>query len=334
LADRPVGTGPYRFVAKDKEQIRLAWNQEYWDQGPGFKADELIINHSADEDQRRRWLLDGRTQLIINLNPHLKVSLLRAGAQVRIFSQASARQYFVVINPRARRPANQLALGDPEFRRALNQAVDVERIINLVLLGNGIPLSSPLNDQILGYSPAKPYAYAPKLAQKTVRRLAPQGLSLTLAAPRGRYVGAVSVARAVGRYLEQTGLKVKVECLDWPRFLPHILDQRTADWDLYFLGWGNPLLDAGYTLSPGFCQSPLTRVCPPDLPEVLARASHLSGPPRDQLFGRLNRRLRTLAPWIFLYQGVDNYATARGLKLRTHPNQNLRVYYDLVRAGS
>lgn len=333
LAKQPVGTGPYRFVEHDSQRLRLAINKDYWHRGPGFKAREVIINHSGDEQKRRKWLLEGKTQVLLNINPHLKVSLLRAGTQVRLFSQPSARQYFMVINPCARRPANQLALGDSEFRRALNQAVDVKRIINLVLLGNGIPISSPLNDQILGYSRTKPFYYDKDTAKRVVRRLAPHGMTLTLAVPKSRYVGAVNVARAVSLYLEQIGLRVKVVSLAWPKYLRRILAERTSDWDLYFLGWGNPLLDAGYTLSPGFCESPLTRICTPDLPGLLDKASKLTGSARLRLFRQLDRRLRNLAPWIFLYQGVDNHAASHGLNLRTHPNQDFRVYYDLTRSG-
>lgn len=328
-----MGTGPYRFLSADARRVRLAWWPGYWNRGVGFVARELVIDHAEDEDTRRRWLLSGLSQVVWGINPHLKLSLLRAGAQVRLYSQPSARQYFIVINPSPRRPANQVVLGRAEFRRALNLAVDVRRIIDLVLLGNGIPLEGPLNDQVRGWSPLPPMGYDPATARRVIQRLAPQGLRLTLAVPRGRYVGATSVAQAVARYLEQTGLRVEVHTYPWPEYLRRLVARDTDDWDLYYIGWGNPLLEGGYTLSPDFCASTLARTCTPDIPPMLRRVAGLSGPPRYRLLGRLARRVQQLCPWIFLFQEIDNHATVRGLVLDPRPDQAFRVYYDLRPTG-
>ncbi len=328
-AKRPVGTGPYRFVSADGQRVRLAMNPDYWGGTGGFMARELIINHSSDSETRRRWLLEGKSQVMLGLNPHLKLDLLMAGAPVRLFSEPSARQFFLVINPSPRRPANQVALADPAFRRALNQAVDMKRIIQVVLLGNGIPTHSCLNNRILGWSAVRPLGYNPQAARRVIRGVAPQGLSLTLAVPVGRYVMALPVARAAALYLEQTGLRVKVETVPWASFLKRILRKRTDDWDLYYLGWSNAILEAGYTLGPDFCSSPMDRTCPPWLPALLMRANAAGGPRRQMLFRQLNREVAGLAPWVFLHQEVNNYATAPWLTLHPNPQGSLRVFYDL-----
>lgn len=332
-AKRPVGTGPYRFVSADEKSVVLAMNPDYWGGSGGFLVRKLIINHSSNIETRRRWLLSGKSQVMVGLNPHLKLEILKAGAPVRLFSEPSSRQFFLVINPSPRRPANQVALADPAFRRALNQAVDVGRIIQVVLLGNGIPTHSCLNDRILGWSAVRPLGYDPKAARRVIRRVAPQGLTLTLAVPEGRYVMALPVARAAARYLEQTGLRVTVKPVPWPQFLKRILQKRAGDWDLYYLGWSNAILDAGYTLSPDFCSSPLDRTCPPWLPAQLVCANDAGGPQRQMLFRKLNRDVASLAPWVYLHQQVDNYATAPWLTLRPNPQASLRVFYDISAEG-
>lgn len=333
LAAEPVGTGPYCFTGRDHQGLRLAWFPGYWNQGPGFRAAEVLINSTLDSDQRRQWLLSGLSQVAVGLNPHLKLSLLRAGAPVRLYSQPSARQYFVVINPSAQRPANQVALADQDFREALNEVVDTRRIIQVVLLGNGAPLAGPLNDQVAGADDLRPYPYRAQAARRTIRRLAPQGLSLTLAVPSGRYAQAESVAKAVARYLEQAGLRVEIRSVPWPEFLERVETGQTREWDLYYLGWGNPWLSPGYTLNGRFCGGPLCRACPPDLSRLLRETDTAVGPVRDRLFAQANRRVHAFAPWIFLYQGVDNYATTRALSLTTHPDESLRIFYDLKLAG-
>lgn len=115
----------------------------------------------------------------------------------------------------------------------------------------------------------------------------------------------------------------------WPEFLERVEKGDTDDWDLYYLGWGNPWLEAGYTLNSRFCGGPLCRFCPPDLSRLLKDAGRAAGARRMELFARANRRVQSFAPWIFLYEGVDNYATGRSLVLFTHPDESFRVFYDL-----
>ncbi len=329
LARRPVGTGPYRFVSRDREGIHLAYFPGYWNRGAGFRARRVLLNHSSDSDRRLQWMLSGQSQVMFALNPHLKATLLRYGAPVRLYSQLSSREYFIVINPNPRRPQNQQLLSNPAFRRALNLAVDAGRIIRVVLLGNGIALDGVLNRRILGYHRQGSIPYDPVAARRIIRRWAPHGAVFTLAVPRDRYPLALAVARAAARYLENVGLKVRVQEVDWPEFLDKVVKKDTGDWDLYYLGWGNPLLDAGYTLHPGFGSSPLCRTCPPDLGGLLRRAFELSGPRRYRLYARIQDRLRRASPWIFLFQGVDNYASSRDVMLSVTPSDTFRVFYDL-----
>jgi ABC-type transport system substrate-binding protein len=138
------------------------------------------------------------------------------------------------------------------------------------------------------------------------------------------------VAGATARYLENAGLKVTVRTVDWAKYLRKASSKQTAGWDLYYLGWGNPLLEAGYTLNPEFVSSPLCRVGLADLVGLLRRAFYLGPPERYRLYRKIQVRLRAAYPWIFLYQGVDNYAVSRDLELTPRPNGTFRVFYDLA----
>ncbi len=329
LAQEPAGTGPYRLVKRRGEAVRLALDPDYWGGAGGAQARELVFLVKPGDDELMKWLMTGRVDLALGINPHLKMALMRSGAPVRLYAQPSTRNYFLVVNPRAGRPTSQVLLWDPEFRRALNQALDMERIIKVVLLGNGLPLHGVLNPQIHGYLEQERPPYDPVAARRTLERLAPQGVGLTLAVPQGRYPQAGSVAQAVARYLEQVGVRVTVVGVAWARFLEKVLQGDTAEWDLYYLGWSNPPLEPSYTLSPAFCSSPLARVCPPGLSDLLARAFQSPAEQDPALYDQLQGRLLRLAPWIFLHQGQDLHASARGLRLRPRSNEGLRVFYDL-----
>lgn len=329
LAGDPAGTGPYRFLRREKDGVVMEFNPGYWGGAGGLRARELIFGPSPGDEQLIADLAADRVQLALGLNPHLKMALLTCGAPVRLHAQPAARQYFLVINPSPRRPASQVALHDPEFRRALNQAVDLERIIDVVLLGNGLVADGVLNPQIDGYRAQPRPAYDPAAARRTLERLAPQGLSLVLAVPKGRYPKAESVCQAVARYLEQAGLRVRVVEVPWPEFLTKVMERDTGDWDLYFLGWGNPPLTASYTLNPGYCASPLAKVCPPGMDQLLAAAFAARPDQAAGLYGEIQDRLHRLAPWVFLHQGLEVHASRRELKLLPRANENIRVFYDL-----
>lgn len=329
LIGDPVGTGPYRFLRRQGGRVVLGFNRDYWGGDHGLKADELVFAPSPGGDQLIADLAAGRVQVALGLNPHLKMALMTSGAPVRLYTQPSARQYFLVVNPSPRRPAGQVALYDPEFRRALNQALDLERIIDVVLLGNGLAPDGVLNPQIHGYRPQPRPPYDPVGARRTIARLAPQGLDLVLAVPRGRYPMAESVCQAVARYLEQAGVGVRVVEVPWPQFLAKVLERDTGDWDLYFLGWGNPPLSASYTLNPAFCASPLAKVCPPGLDRLLAAAFAARPERAVGLYGELQDRVYRLAPWVYLHQGLEIHASRREITLLPRANENLRVFYDL-----
>lgn len=329
LAGDPVGTGPYRFLRRQGGRVVLGANPDYWGGDQGLRVGELVFGPGPGGDELIAELAADRVQLALGLNPHLKMALLTSGAPVRLYTQPASRQYFLVVNPSPRRPASQAALYDPEFRRALNQAVDLERIINVVLLGNGLMPGGVLNPQVEGHRPQPPLAYDPVAARRTIARLAPQGLGLVLAAPQGRYPMAESVCQAVARYLEQAGLAVRVVEVPWPEYLAKVMGRDTGDWDLYYLGWGNPPLTASYTLNPAFCASPLAKTCPPGLDRLLAAAFAARPDQAAGLYGQLQDRLHRLAPWIFLHQGLEVHASRRELVLLPRANENIRVFHDL-----
>lgn len=334
LAGHPVGTGPYRYVRREGGAVVMALNPDYWGGSDGLRVRELVFMKSPGDEDLIADLAQDRVQLALALNPHLKMALLTSGAPVRLYTQPTARGYFLVINPSPRRPASQVLLYDPEFRRALNLAVDRERIIDVVLMGNGMPSDGVLNSQVSGHRPQPRLNYDPVAARRTLERLAPQGAHLVLAVPQGRYPLAESVCQAVARYLEQAGLGVRVVEVPWPEYLAKVMGRDTGDWDLYFLGWGNPPLTASYSLGPTFCASPQARVCPPGLPELLAAAFAVPPYQAVTIYGDIQDRLHRLAPWIFLYQGLEIHASRRILSLLPRANEYIRVFYDLSLEGA
>ncbi len=334
LAVKPIGTGPYRFVRRDKDGgVELARFGSYWRKTGASGIDEVVFNAEPRDEVRRRLLETGRSQIITDLNPHLKLSLLQKRGReegIRLYSQQSARVFFIAINSLSwpGREAIRKKLADPRVRRALNLAVDKKRIINVIMLGNGLPLGSCLAEVIPGSAKSPPYAYDPKRARELLAEAGAIGLRLRLAYSPKRWFGAEYTSRAVAKYLQQVGLKVELVSIPWPEFLP-TLAKEGRKFDLYYWAWGNPILDPSFTLGPLLRRDPFRPWNDERFNRMFDEAEAGFGLARLGAFTVIDDYLHDSAPWIFLFQKVDSYAAAKSVVLKTSPTEIFRVADDV-----
>ena len=331
LEERPVGTGPFQMSSHLGGRLELKRFLGYHQPWPAGVPDRLIFE-SEERDQARRDRLEaGLCQLVTDLNPHLKQNLLAGhGREVRLFSQPSARVFYVVINSRAwpGREQTRQKLSDPRVRRALNLAVDKARLVNVIMLGNGRPLGSCLASAIPGAARSDPYPYDPDQARRLLAEAGAEKLKLRFAYSPERWFGAEYLAKGVARYLNQVGVEVELVPLGWPSFLP-TLRREGLSFDLYFWSWGNPILDPAFTIRPLLVDEPFKPWENPAFAHEFAAAQSRSGEARLAAFRAMDVRLHEDAPWIFLFQKIDSYAALRRVDLTTAPTEIFRVFNDV-----
>lgn len=333
LARHPIGTGAYRFVDRPKpDRIVLERFDDGWRPVGPDRADRVIFQAEAKDRVRKERLQQGLSHIITDVNPHLKLSLMESHrARIRLYSQKSARSFFIAIDslPWPGREDIRTKLADPRVRRALNLAVDKRRIINIIMLGNGLGLGSCLADAIQGSSHSPAYGYDPRAAADLLKQAGAEGMSLKLAYPQERWFGAEYASRAVAKYLEQIGLKVELVPLTWKKFLP-VLASEGRKFDLYYWSWGNPILDPSFTLGPLLRRDPFRPWDDARFNQGYDAAEKLAGPYRLAAYVELDRYLHRAAPWIFLFQKVDSYASVRRILLKTSPTEIFRVAEDVT----
>ncbi|HEX8096404.1 MAG TPA: ABC transporter substrate-binding protein [Pyrinomonadaceae bacterium] len=160
--DKPVGTGPFKFVRWDQSQqvLDLEANKDYWEGPPQIPA--LRVRVITDPNAMQAELRSGRAQMAplpTNLSPDAVKSLSQdASLQVMQFPGANVNHLtFNVTSP---------PLDKVQVRQAIAYALDREAIIRDLLLGQFQLAHSILPENSWAYSPGQKYGFDPERAKK------------------------------------------------------------------------------------------------------------------------------------------------------------------------
>jgi ABC-type transport system substrate-binding protein len=169
------------------------------------------------------------------------VKRLKADPRFQSFSGASFGYTYIGYNMR-RRPFD-----DPRVRRALGMAIDVNKIIDYVLYGQGERITGPFVKQTDYYNRTiQPIPYDPEGALKLLEQagwkrsregwLEKEGkrFEFTLITNSGNDLRKAILAIAQDAW-RQLGIDVRTDLLEWSVFLQERVDK--GDFDALILGW-------------------------------------------------------------------------------------------------
>lgn len=309
-AEHPMGSGPFVFNHWRKdEELAMDANANYWGGKP--QVDHLIFRPIPENAARVAALKTGATDIITNVPVQYALSLA-GGRNTKMVSTRSTRVLFIAFN--TMKPGWQQ---NKLVRQAFNYAINVPGLIKNVLGGRAYEVNGPLPPSHFGYDP-KIVAYHLDIA-KAKALLAQAGFpdgkglpEITLNSPAGRYNKDKEVAEAVAGQLQQNlGIKVTVKTQEWPTYVG--LTSQRALTPMYELGWGNDTFDADDTLTS--LLSGAGRLSTYDNPEVtkeiLAARFELDAKKRQAMYDDILTKVHEDAPWLFLFQYEDLYATSK-----------------------
>ena len=321
LAEKPIGTGPFRFVEwKRDERLVLERNPDYW-QGPA-DASRVTFRFIPEFSARMAALLSGEIDIMKDVPPHAVEAIERSG-RAKMRSTVSSRiNYLALVNLK---PG---PMQDLRVRRAMNHAVDVEELIKQVLKGRATRMCGPLSPVNVDYGPVECYKHDPAQAQALFKEAGvdPKNLSLTLDTPSGRYPLDKDVSLAIGAQLQRLGIKTNVVVNEWGTHLDKIKNRKTGD--MFFLGWG-PALHGQGTMPPLFLadQTYSSYGNNPVLNEKIARAQTLLDPKaRAAAYAELQKAVHDEAPWVFLWQQHDLYGVAQHVEWTPRADEKVWMY--------
>jgi ABC-type transport system substrate-binding protein len=243
-AQRPIGTGPFRFVRWQRsELVELARNDVYW-RGPAeFErvTFRIIPDLVTQELEFRAGAVD-----TYQAQPH-QVARYRNDDRYRAVSTVTNTYSYIAYN--LRRPLFQ----DLRVRRALAMAIDVDQLIEFVLYGEGQRVSGPYYASTVFYNPKTPLVpYDPEGAKRLLAeagwRPGPDGilqkngerLAFKLITNNGNPARRAIMTIAQDAW-KKLGVDVVTQAFEWTVFLEEFVNP--AEYDALVLGWSGGALD-------------------------------------------------------------------------------------------
>src|SRR5438067_4928495 len=321
LAEKPIGTGPFKFVEwKRDDRLVLERNPDYW-QGAA-DVSKVTFRFIPEFSARLAALLSGEIDVMKDVPPHALEAVEKSG-RAKIRSTVSSRiNYLALVNLK---PG---PMQDIRVRRAMNHAVDVDELIKQVLRGHASRICGPLQPGNADYTPVECFKHDPARAQALFKEAGvdPAKLALTLDTPSGRYPLDKDVSLAIAAQLQRLGIKTNVVVNEWGTHLDKIKNRNTGD--MFFLGWG-PALHGQGTMQPLFLadQTYSSYGNNKTVDEKIARAQTLLDPKaRAEAYAELQRLVHDEAPWVFLWQQHDLYGLAQSVEWTPRADEKVWMY--------
>ena len=243
-----VGTGPFRFVSWTRErQLVLERNDDYWGPKPAWAT--VTFYPIPDATTRLAALDSGDLDFVENL-PTQDVVRLRRDQRWHIVSVPSNRMIYLHLDHRGEPSpgipdtAGKNPLKDRRVREALNLVLDRAALVRQAMAGDATVATDLLPRPMFGARrTAASVAPDPQRARRLLADAGyPDGFSLILGAPNGRYLNDVRVAAAVAASWTAIGVKTRVETSQPPVFFQN---RDAYRYSAYLSGWSTAAGEAG-----------------------------------------------------------------------------------------
>lgn len=248
-ASNPIGSGPYRLASWTRgSEVVLEKVRD-----PGF-FERIVWRIIPEASTRTAELIAGNVDIITNVVPE-QVEAIDNSGRARVQVVSGTRRMYVGFNlsePSSQQPGGD-AIQDPRVRRALQYAVDVPTICRQLLSVECERAKSLVNPPS-GNPDLTPYPYDPPTAERLLDEAGwPRGadgtrFTIRFQAGQGRYVNDVNVVLAITQYLEDVGLDVDLELMEWASVYTPLLRERSMG-PLFFLGTGGALWSPIYDMT-------------------------------------------------------------------------------------
>lgn len=325
LSTNAIGTGPYVVESwAPDEAVTLVRNPDYWGDPPAI---ETVVFKVVKEDGARIVEIEAGTADIAVRVPPAEAERLAANPNIEIVNTPGLRTIYIFFN------VTEEPFTDVRVRQAVNYGVDVEGIVRDLFDGAARVSDAPIAPAVFGYSAQEPYARDVERARALLEEAGvPEGTTVTLYHPTGRYIQDALVADAVRSQLRDIGLNVELQTLEWPQYVPHVRRPLEEN-DIQFamLGWGTVTMDADYGLfalfhssehPPGFNGAFYDN---PEVDRLLDEARvNLDPDRRIELYAEAIEIIWNDAPWLFLYSEVQLTAIRTNVDgFIVHPDESL-----------
>ena len=321
-----VGTGPFKFKEwKRGEQIVLTRNENYWGKRSALK--EIWLKVIPEESTRVIALETKAIDMAVDV-PAQDADRLKANPDIYLATVDNLRTVYIGLNAKVK------PFDDVRVRSAVNYATNVAEIVNALFGKYAVVANSVMNPKVFG-GKGYPLKYDPAKAKELLAKAGfPNGFSTTMYTTLGRYPKDREIATLVASQLEQVGIRINLEVLEWAAYMSKLSSRNYAGMTLY--GWGNPTGGPDTFLYPSFHSSQyqsnknLAHYNNPEVDRLLDEARktpNLEG--QRKIYHRVMDIIQEDRPWIPIYYPVNIFGMRNYVKGFVPSPTEITVFDDV-----
>ncbi len=304
LNQKPIGTGPFKFVAYQKDAvIRYQAHDDYWD--GRAKIDDLVFAITTDASVRHQRLKAGECHFNPYPNP-ADLEAIKADPDLQLPEQEGLNVGYLAYNTKV------APFDNVNVRKALNMAINKQAILDAVFQGAGKAAKNPIPPTIWSYNDAvEDDAYDPEKAKQMLADAGAEGLSMKIWAmpvQRPYNPNARRMAELIQADFDQVGVKVEIVSYEWGEYLKR---SKAEDRDgAVLLGWTGDNGDPDNFLAvllgcDGVGGSNRAQWCNDEFEELIQKAKTVSDvAERTKLYEEAQVVFKREAPWATIAHSV------------------------------
>ena len=300
FSSHPVGTGP--FVLKEwlpNRELRLEKREDYFDGAAYIRG---IVYRIIPEDLTTVTEFELGNLDIINI-PSSEYGRFRKDPEKQnfILSLKGINTYYIGLNC-LKHPFNK-----PDVRRAINYAIDRDKILNTIYEGRGRLAEGPVPDMIRTWKNKIRYEYNPTKAREIIKREGLEEHAINFYVTADQEV--VDIAEVIQSYINAVGMKVTIKQLEWSAYKEAL---NRGEPNMFYLSWWADYPDPENFLFPLFHSSNFgaggnrTWYSNPAVDRMIEEGQYtLHRKERDLLYQKAEELIVSDAPWVFLWHRTD-----------------------------
>ncbi|MCV0351324.1 MAG: ABC transporter substrate-binding protein [Nitratireductor sp.] len=231
LNQKPVGTGPFQFVAYQPDAvIRYKAHPDYWNGKQPI--DDLVFAITTEASVRQQKLIAGECHITPYPNP-ADIESLKANDALKVDEQEGLNVGYLAYNTKV------APFDNAKVRKALNSAINKEAILDAVFQGAGQAAKNPIPPTMWSYNNAvEDDAYDPEASKKMLEEAGVTDLSMKIWAmpvQRPYNPNARRMAELIQEDFSKVGVNVEIVSYEWGEYLER---SKEEDRDgAVLLGW-------------------------------------------------------------------------------------------------
>lgn len=307
----PVGSGPYTVSEwKHGQYLRLAAREDYFEGRPKLNG---IFYRVIPEDLTAVVEFEtGRLDVLQIPSSEYKRYTTDPQWRDLVHGRAGLNSYYLGLN--CTRPP----FSDLRVRKAVNMAIDRQRILSTLFEKRGLLASGPIPPGIWKNNVVrnKGYQYDPETARSLIHDAGAAGARVKIYITSEPEV--LDIVEVIQNYLSEAGLKAEIIQLDWSAF-KHAVNE--GEPDAFWLSWWADYPDPENFLFPLFHSGSVgssgnrTRCLDPGLDRLIERAQRTTDErQRYLLYRKAEDRIIQNAPWVFMWHRGEYFVVQPWVK--------------------